>query len=191
MIVIDLEFSSLDANNGAILSIGAVDMLDPSREFYKEYRVFDGAAVVEESIAIAGFTKEQLHDKEKPTFEEAIQEFIDWVSKSKCTIFGAQNPLLDLTYLRNGFKRAGIDWPWGFRSVDLHSYVFCKIWGEKGVQPLREDGHSDMNLDAIARYAGFEIDRGDTHNALNDAKITAECFSRIMFDKKMFDEFNK
>ena len=56
MIVFDLEMTGLDPDACAIVSVGAVDMLDPSRTYYKEYRIFTGAMIIDEAMAVAGFT---------------------------------------------------------------------------------------------------------------------------------------
>ena len=191
MIVIDLEFTSFDFEKGDIVSIGAVDFLKPENTFYQEYRVRDDARVDEEARKVIGMTMEQLKDKNKPLFTEAIQEFIDWVNKTGHQIFAGQSMSGDMAYLLTNFRRAGVDWPWGWRTVDLHAYTFCHEWKKNGVQPLKENRHSAMGLSKECEMAGFKDPRKSEHNALHDAKITAECFSRWLFNKPMFKEFEE
>jgi len=190
MIVFDMEATSLDHNKGAMLSLGAVDLLDPTRTYYKEYRIWEGALVEDEALAVAGFNREQIQDQQKPLFKEAAQELIEWIQKSKSQILAGHNVMFDIQYLKAELNRAGIDWPLGHRSVDLHAIAFAKNWAENHTQPLREDGHSDMGLGNVAKYTGFTINRGTAHNALEDAKVTAECFSRLILDKKLFSEYD-
>ncbi len=38
---------------------------------------------------------------------------------------------------------------------------------------------------------GKLLRRGLPHNALTDAKLTAECFSRIVYGKNLLEEFKK
>ena len=46
-----MEFSGLDPRKHSIVSIGAVDFENPSRQFYKECRIWHGAEIVPESLA--------------------------------------------------------------------------------------------------------------------------------------------
>jgi len=38
---------------------------------------------------------------------------------------------------------------------------------------------------------GKILKKGRPHNALEDAKLTAECFSRIVYGKNLFSEYNQ
>jgi hypothetical protein len=53
--------------------------------------------------------------------------------------------------------------------------------------PLKNK-HSALNLARILEYVGLEnIDV--PHHALEDAKLTAECISRLLYSKPLLDEF--
>jgi len=185
-----MEATSLDHVRGAMLSLGAVDLNDPKRTYYQEYRIWPGALVHDDALVVAGFTPEQIVDKNKPTFAEAAEEFIAWVDQSACTIIAGHNVMYDLMFLKEEMRRAKKEWKWGFRSVDLHAVAFCKVWAETKKQPLKEDGRSALSLDGVSGVAGITFRRGTAHNALEDAKLTAECFSRLLFKKKLFKEFD-
>ena len=58
MIVLDVETSGTDPNKHSILSLGALDLSNPSNQFYGECRAFEGAHLEEEAFAVNGFTKE-------------------------------------------------------------------------------------------------------------------------------------
>ncbi|MEK6915282.1 MAG: hypothetical protein AABW89_01930 [Nanoarchaeota archaeon] len=62
------------------------------------------------------------------------------------------------------------------------------------------DGKSTMNLSAIMEFCGMKDRRikmhkgkvaveGTPHNGLEDAKIEAECLSRILYGKILLHEF--
>ena len=47
-----------------------------------------------------------------------------------------------------------------------------------------------MNLPNILKFCGI-LDNRNKHNALEDAKLTAECFSRLLNGKVLFNEYEK
>lgn len=55
---------------------------------------------------------------------------------------------------------------------------------------LIKDNVSDMSLSNIIRFCGME-DKRVNHNALEDTKLTAECFARIVYGKKLLREFDE
>jgi len=62
MIVVDLETTGLDPGENSIVSIGAIDFVNPSRTFYKECRIPAGTKVSKESLKITGLTLKGLKD---------------------------------------------------------------------------------------------------------------------------------
>ncbi len=55
---------------------------------------------------------------------------------------------------------------------------------------LIEKDHSNMGLSNILKFCGLEDNR-KAHNALEDAKLTAECFSRLIYGKSLLKEFSQ
>ena len=45
-----------------------------------------------------------------------------------------------------------------------------------------------MGLKNILTFCGMQDNR-KVHNALEDAKLTAECFSRLVYGKNLFPEY--
>lgn len=190
MIVFDMEATSLDHVNGAMVSLGAVDMADPTRTYYREYRIWNGARVDDEALAVNGFSQEEITDVNKPLFAEVAQQLIDWINECSSQILAGHNVMFDINFLKAEFDRAGIDWPWGHRSIDLHTVAFTKVFKETNQEPLRSDGHSKMSLGEVCKLAGITFERDKTHNALEDAKLTADCLSRLLFDNKLYPEYD-
>ncbi|PIN78077.1 hypothetical protein COV15_00240 [Candidatus Woesearchaeota archaeon CG10_big_fil_rev_8_21_14_0_10_34_12] len=86
--------------------------------------------------------------------------------------------------------------PFHYRTFDLHSIAQIKYF-QLNNKLLIDKDHSDMGLSNILKLCGMTDERrkiedgiivrnGKEHNALEDAKLTAECFSRIVNGEKSF-----
>ncbi len=210
MIIVDIEATGPDPQKCSILSIGAVDLDEPTRQFYGECRAFDGAALSVEGLKICGFTVEQATDKSKQTDVELVKSFVEWCSVKGKPLLAGQNPAgLDIPWLRNAAVRAKIldlvDEPLcngesikrpntyntllGYRSVDLHAVAYASMLSSGWNIPVKE-GRSNVNSQAICTYCGIPTEN-EVHNALSGAKWEAECFSRIIYGKQLLDEYKK
>ena len=190
MVVFDLEFSGLDFtfSNTSILSIGAVSFENPEETFYKECRIWEGAEVEDEALKITGFTMEQITDPKKPLPHEITEEFIDWLKKYKDRTLGGQNIYTDYYMFVGELWRSKLKFQPGFRLVELHALAYQKYLQLGKEIPLHE-GFSELGLPKILRLCGIDFKGPIPHNALEDAKITAECFSRLINGKSILKEF--
>ncbi|HED38126.1 MAG TPA: 3'-5' exonuclease [Ignavibacteria bacterium] len=189
MVVIDVETSGLDPHKYSILSIGAVDFDNPKRLFYEECKVWDGALISKDALRVNGFTEAETVDSKKQTLEKLMHSLKLWIDEcAEITMIG-QNPSFDRDFLNNSFRRAGIDFKFAVRTVDLHSVAFFDHL-KKEITIPHKNKHSDLSLDNIAKYAGLE-EEPKPHNALNGAKFEAEAFSRIVYGKQLLPEFKK
>ena len=189
MIITDCEMSGLEANVHSIVSIGAVDFEEPSRRFYEECRIFYGAHVMDEALAINGFTEKEINDPLKQTEGGLVERFFKWALESKNHTIAGQNPSTDVDFLRTAAHRAHVNFPLAYRSLDLHSMCFLHMT-EKGITPPTEKGRSALNSDTIMKYVGIP-DEPRPHNALNGALYEAEAFSRLLYNKNLLPEFAK
>ena len=57
------------------------------------------------------------------------------------------------------------------------------------IQDLLEKGYSEEAIRQQLQRYGYEEE--DINNALEDAKLTAECFSRLLNGKNLFPEYAK
>lgn len=190
MIVIDGEFSGLNHKSQGLLSLGAVDLYNPEKQFYGECRLEDWMDYTQEALKVNGFPKEELYSKEKQSIKEMITDFHAWLQTcSTPRILIGQNPKSDIDFLVESYKIAGIDYPLGHRSLDTHSIVFMKhleLWQDI----LIERGMYKINLDESLRYVGIKGGEPRPHNALTGAKCEAEVVSRVIFGKKLLPEFD-
>ncbi|MDB5189334.1 MAG: polymerase 3-5 exonuclease subunit [Parcubacteria group bacterium] len=189
MIVLDVESTGLDPLTGSILSLGALDLDEPTNQFYDECRIWEGADVADEALAINGFTREEIQDPVKKTEAELIAAFVAWATdRPKNRILAAQNVSFDLEYVQAACRRAGIECPFGKRTIDTHTLVWLHMT-ERGITPpLNHNFHSAINLDGALQYCGIPAEP-KPHNALTGAFCHAEVIARVAYNKKLLPEF--
>ncbi len=188
MIAVDIEASSADVRAGSIVSLGAVDTDDPTDQFYDECRIWDGAEVTDEALAVNGFTREELADPQKKSEAELLEGFIAWVfTKQRNHTLIAQNVSFDRDYLKAACKRVGKEFPFADRTIDIHSITWIHMT-HRSLTPPVENNRSALNLDASLKYCGIP-EEPKPHNALTGALCHAEVFSRIAYTKNILPEF--
>jgi len=188
MIVVDMESSGLDALKNSIVSVGAIEFENPENQFYAECRVWDGAHIEDEALAVNGFTREDILDPKKKTDREVVVAFLEWALKSKEHTIAGQNPYVDLFFLERTAYRYHLNWPLAHRILDLHSICFLHM-KERGIVPPVKNGRSDLNLDKILNYVGLP-DEPRPHNGLRGAKLEAEALSRLIYGKGLLGEYD-
>lgn len=189
MLVVDIEASGLSAEKSSIVSIGALDLENPTRRFYGECRVWDGAHISDDALEVNGFTKEQITDSTKKTEAELVTEFLEWTQHLSNRTIAGQNPSFDRDFLQAAGERAGLSWDLAHRTIDTHTLCYMHIIKNGGPAPIDEQHRrSNLNLDAILNYCGIP-DEPMPHNALTGALSHAEVTSRLLFDKKLLPEF--
>lgn len=192
MLVTDCEMTGLEPGVHSIVSIGAVDLSNPTRQLYEECRIFEGAKVEDEALAVNGFTQEQITDPSKQSEADAIHKFIDFAKDMPDATIAGQNVFTDLYFLQAAAKRAGhTAWPFAHRIIDIHTLAYEHMI-KRGLTPPHnaEKRHSALNLDASLQYCGIP-EEPKPHNALTGAKCNAEVISRLLYDKKLLPEFEK
>lgn len=189
MIVVDVETTGTEEDKHSLISIGAVDFLNPSRRYYRECKIFEGAHIMEEALVVNGKTEQELHDPAKMSDADMVIEFIAWVEKSQSIMFAAHNTMFDFGFLKATCERNHINFPFPVRTIDLHSVCFTHIM-LAGLEPPMEDGKSDINSDYVMKYCGLPAEPRP-HVAINGALYEAECFSRLLRNQKLLPEFQQ
>lgn len=182
---LDLEMTGFEPGWHEIIQIGAV-MLD---ENFEEIAEFETNVYPENEESFSS-RSEQVHNlsmaelDDAPMLYEALEDFEKWVKKvngyqghrqMKEVAICGQSVINDINFLRFGYRKEKMNWPFSYQSVDLHniSFYFFKLLEENG-KPVPKY----RNLDAIGKFFGFERE-GDHHNALEDARLTAWCLREI------------
>ena len=188
MIVLDIETSGTNPWKHSILSIGAIDFLDPERTFSKECQIRPGAHIDEEGMAVNGFSREEITDKNKETEEKIVSDFFDWAMKSKDHTVAGQNPSFDTSFLQIAADIYDQNFPLAHRTIDLHSICAMHMI-KRGLSFPVEHNRSNLNSDSIMEYVGLPAEP-KPHIAFNGAKWEAEAFSRLLYDKTFLKNSN-
>lgn len=189
MIVIDVEASGVSPEKDSLVSVGAVDFTNPKNRFYEECRIWDGAHIENEALAVNGFTREQITDQKKKTDKEVVIAFLAWLEQAKEKTIAGHNPSFDRDFLQATAHRYHINWPLAHRTIDLHSICYFDMM-KHGVPCPNIHGHSALNLDAVLRYVGIP-EEPKPHNALTGALVETEAFGRLFYEKPFLPEFTK
>lgn len=187
MIVVDVETTGVIPHIHSLLSVGAVDFANPSRQFYEECRMWEDAHVSPEALAVNGFSREEITDLTKETDKELVKHFLLWTMKSEEVTLAGENPSFDRDFLHYTALRHHIDWPLAHRTIDLHTLCYYHMVKREMRVPLLHK-HSDLNLDTIAEYVGLKGREG-IHKALEDARLEAEALSRLLYKKNLLPDF--
>lgn len=165
MITIDIESSGLDPNRHCMVSLGAVDYLTGD-EFYQECRIYPESAIDDFALGVNGFTRDQITDPTKPWPHEVLASFIEWSAGREPLLAGQQVGAFDILFLKAIAFRMAFKWPWGHRSVDLHSVSYAVL------------GKS-LSLDGILEAVGL-LPEPKPHNALTGARLERDAFKRLL-----------
>ena len=188
MIIVDVETSGLSYSRNSILSIGAVKFTVPEDTFYGECQAREGADITQGALDVNGFTREQITDPKKPTEEQLVRKFLDWVSPQTNKVFGGHVTSFDLSFISGACYRYKFENPFYFRSVDLHSLAYAKML-QIGLTPYSSDDKK-LSLDNILVFVGMPKEP-KPHIALNGAKYETEAFYRLIFGKSAYKEFEE
>ena len=188
MISIDVETGGLDPKNSALLSIGAVDMLDPTRTYYIEMRAREDGEVTEFALKVNGFTVEETQDPAKFTEEKAMHNFIGWVNEcAGQKILLGHNAAFDMGFIRESCKRYDIKCPFQHRVIDLHSVYYYEELRQKGYDIKAVSRQISLNYILKELFGQKEP---NPHNALTGAKCNAEVMHALSgFRNRLFEDF--
>lgn len=190
MLVIDVEASGTEAHKHSIVSIGALDLKNPSNRFYGECRIWDGAHVMDGALAVNGFTMEQITDPNKESEADLVRRFIDWSKDLPERTLAGQNVSFDRDFVKYAAERAGhTEWNFSHRTLDTHTLCYMHMVN-RGMQPPMDKihRHTALNLDAVLNYCGIPKEPSP-HNALTGALSHAEVVARLLYGRKLLPEF--
>lgn len=191
MLVLDIEGSGTNYEKHSIVSIGAVDMDDPTRRFYGECQIWSGAHIMDGALEVNGFTEAEITDPEKKSEAELVQEFLEWTMQLKDRTLAGQNVSYDRDMLKAGASRAGLPWDLAYRTVDTHTLCWMHMVKRDLAVPIDpQHKRSALNLDAVLNYCGIP-EEPHPHNALTGALCHAEVIARLLYNKKLLSEFEQ
>jgi DNA polymerase III epsilon subunit-like protein len=191
MLILDVEGSGTNYEKHSIVSIGAVDIENPSNRFYGECRIWDGAHIMDGALEVNGFTEAEITDPQKPTEGMLVKNFLEWSAQFSDRTLTGQNVSFDRDMLKAAADRADLNWNLAYRTLDTHTMCWMHMI-KSGLTPPIDIEHkrSALNLDAILNYCGIPAEP-EPHNALTGALSHAEVTSRLLFNKKLLPEFEQ
>lgn len=190
MLVVDVEASGTEAHKHSIVSVGALDLANPTNRFYEECRVWDGAHIMDEALVVNGFTKEQITDPKKQSEADLVHAFMHWSKDLPEKTLAGQNVSFDRDFLKYASERAGhTEWPFAYRTIDTHTLCYMHMV-TRGLQPPVMKNRSALDLDAVLNYCGIP-NEPEPHNALTGALSHAEVISRLLYGRKLLPEFDQ
>lgn len=187
MIILDVETTGTEASKHSLVSIGAVDFLKPERRFYGMCRIWVGAHVSSEALAVNGFGQKEITDPSKKTDKELVIEFLKWADECQNHTIAGQNPSFDISFIKETCIRNNLNFTLPKRSLDQHTITYFHMV-KRGLKPPVHNKRSDLNSDAIMTYVGIPAEP-KPHIALNGALWEAEAFSRLLYDRSLFPQF--
>lgn len=194
MIVLDIETSGVDFSKCGIWQIGAID-LETGEEFLEESRIDDSDSVLNDLQSpqtvfdVTGKTEEQLRDRNKQSQRQLIQNFFNWVKERRIKSCICQNPQFDLGFIFTKSRKYGLNIEIHYRALDLHSLAQVKFFEvNRKLKINLEKQRFGLGFSEILEFCGLKDNRGH-HNALEDCRLTAECFFRLLYGKHLIREY--
>lgn len=190
MLVVDVEASGTEAHKHSIVSVGALDLANPTNRFYEECRIWDGAHVMDGALAVNGFTMDQITDPKKQSEADLVHAFMEWSKDLPEKTLAGQNVSFDRDFLKYAAERAGhTEWPFAYRTIDTHTLCYMHMIN-RGMKPPIMKHRSALDLDAVLNYCGIP-EEPNPHNALTGALSHAEVISRLLYGRKLLPEFEQ
>ena len=189
MISVDIETSGTDFRKSGIWQIGAID-LETGEEFLEEGRIDDDdkiANVPEDKktmFEVTGKTEKELRDQNKQSQKELLKKFFDWIYQRNEKFLLCMNPVFDIGFFNIRLSKYKLKRTFNHRSFDLQNIAQMKYFQLNNKFRLKEK----FGLKEILEFCGIKDER-KFHNALEDAKLTGECFFRLVYGKGYFKEF--
>jgi len=165
-LVVDIETTGLSPIKHSMVSLGAVDYTT-GEEFYGECRISNNAIIDDFALGVNGFTRAQCLDDAKQTPLDLYRQFLKWCEGRDALIGGQQVGSFDILFLKELHTSiSDIKWPFGHRSVDLHSVAYGKL------------GKS-LSLDGVLQAVGLKPEP-KPHNALTGARLERDAFKILL-----------
>ena len=183
-LIIDLEMSGSEYGFHDIIQIGAVladDKLNSLGEFSSLVYPKNDAVFSEEAEEIHGISILDLEEAE--LIHDVLEQFENWIrqklnrkktDKLKDVIICGQSIMNDINFLMVEYKEQHLEWPFSYRILDLMSIteMMYRIYDNNKIERPKS-----YSLRSVAKFLNIKIEE-QKHDALEDARITFECFKK-------------
>jgi hypothetical protein len=169
-IAVDIEADGPLVGVHSMLSIGAVNVADPTKTFYAEIKPISDD-FLPDALAVSGLDREKLKAEGKDP-AAAMTELTAWVKSFKGRPVFCSFSTWDFSFVYWYLVRYTGKSPFGHSSLDMKSFYMARFgtsWGETIKRKIAEQ--RPQLLAGLGPH---------THNALDDAKEQGELFQRMM-----------
>ena len=167
LIVLDTETTGLDVDNGhKIIEIGCIEIIDRNITQNSFHKYINPQRIIDEkAYEVHGISNKDLRDK--PIFDDIVDEFMLYISDSPLIIHNAP---FDLGFLKSEYTQSNQD----HASLEGSREIIDTLKIARKSSPGKRN-----TLDALcSRYSVDNTDRS-LHGALLDAKLLANVYLRM------------
>jgi oligoribonuclease (3'-5' exoribonuclease) len=165
----DCEFGGLDVEAHDLTEVGII-LTDERLAEHSEaqWRVRARPERISKAAAEIFGYDEKLW-AEAPGVRQVLTEIVDMLPKDKKIVPAGQNVRMDVLFLERAFKKCEIPYPFDYHVLDLATLYYS--WSLVAGNPAQS-----ISLRQAATSAGLLGPGGVAHRALEDARLTLECF---------------
>ena len=168
-LILDTETTGLDYQKDRIIELACLEVIDNEYTEIKFHQYYspDGVVVSEQSEEIHGLNNSFL--RKFNTFDESLDDFIDFVSDAELIIHNAQ---FDISMINSALKRRN-------RPEIEMNRVLCTLEMAKKKFP-----GSKNNLNALCRRFNISLESREKHGALTDCFLLLRVFIELLGGKQ-------
>ncbi|HPG28769.1 MAG: 3'-5' exonuclease [Spirochaetaceae bacterium] len=166
---LDCEFGGLDVDLHDLTEVGLI-LTDARLEEQAEaqWRVrARPERITKEAAAIFGY--DEALWAEAPPLRQVLEAIVAMLPKDRKVVPAGQNVRMDVLFLERAFRKCDIPYPFDYHVLDLATLYYS--WSLVAGEPARA-----ISLRQAATTAGLLGKDGVAHRALEDARLTLECF---------------
>lgn len=166
---LDCEFGGLDVDLHDLTEVGVIVTDARLQELASgQWRVrARPERITPESAAIFGYDPALW--AEAPGLRQVLEEIVALLPRDRKVVPAGQNVRMDVLFLERAFRKCGIAYPFDYHVIDLATLYYA--WSLVAGEPARS-----ISLRQAATTAGLLGEGGVAHRALEDARLTLECF---------------
>jgi ribonuclease T len=172
-ISVDVETAGPIPSEYSMLAIGAVIVGDPERSFYAELKPMT-SRFIPAALRVSRLSLDTLQrDGRDPA--EVMRAFRDWIratAADRRPIFVGFNAAFDWSFVNWYFHYYLSENPFGIGGIDIKAYYMGLAGGR-----WSETTYSHLP-------ARFRASVPQTHNALDDARVQAEVFAKLLLARR-------
>ncbi len=166
---LDCEFGGLDVDLHDLTEVGLIVTDARLNELATgHWRVrARPERITPEAAAIFGYDPELW--AQAPGLRQVLDEIGALLPRDRKVVPAGQNVRMDVLFLERAYRSCGVAYPFDYHVLDLATLYYA--WSLVAGEPARS-----ISLRQAATTAGLLGEGGVAHRALEDARLTLECF---------------